>query len=60
MFAYIWLYICLKINTPGYVTVGEGWVTLSFFFILIIFAYTADKINSYLEDAKKSQEELEQ
>ena len=59
LFAYIWLYICLKLNTPGYVTVEEGWVTLVFFFILIIFAYTADRINTYLEDAKKTSEELE-
>lgn len=45
MFAYIWLYMCLSINTPGFVTVGEASWTLGFFFILLVLAFGADKYN---------------
>ena len=54
IWAYVWMFICLKINGANEVSLGEAWATLAFFFILIIFAYTADKINKYLEDARKS------
>lgn len=45
MFAYIWLYMCLSINSPGFVTSGEAWSTLGFFFILLVLAFIADKYN---------------
>jgi len=45
LFAYLWLYICLQVTTPGYVTRVEGWLTLSFFFLLLILAFGADKYN---------------
>jgi solute carrier family 8 (sodium/calcium exchanger) len=45
LFAYLWLYICLQVTTPGYVTRVEGWLTLGFFFLLLILAFGADKYN---------------
>lgn len=40
VFAYIWLYLCL---IDQKVSVTEAWLTLSFFFILVILAFAADK-----------------
>lgn len=54
LFAYIWLYLCLSSISPGYVTLAEGWLTLSFFFFLIVFSYWADKLNQYIEENKKT------
>lgn len=60
MWAYIWLFICLDVSTENEVTLAEGWWTLIFFFILIVFSYTADKIHDHFENKKKSNEELEE
>ena len=57
VFAYIWLYLVLAEFTEGVVESWEAWLTLVFFFLLIIFSYSADKINSFFEDKKKTQEE---
>lgn len=40
LWAYIWLFICVKDST---VTPAEAWLTLAFFFILIIMSFGADK-----------------
>lgn len=45
IFAYIWLFMCLSINSKGQVTVSEAGWTFGFFFILLVLAYGADKIN---------------
>lgn len=45
IFAYVWLYVCLAINSPDEVTVTEAALTLSFFVILLILAFLADKYN---------------
>lgn len=45
VFAYIWLYMCLSINSPGEVTVKEASWTFGFFFILLILAFASDKFN---------------
>jgi len=45
VFAYVWLYMCLAINSPGEVTIAEACWTMSFFFILLILAFCADKYN---------------
>ena len=45
IFAYIWLYICLQINSKGIVTVAEAVLTMAFFFILLALAFGADKYN---------------
>ena len=60
LFAYIWLYICLKgSSSPELVTPAEGWLTLIFFFLLVICAYITDKINQHFEESKKTQAEIE-
>ena len=43
VFAYIWLYVCLL---DGEVTPVEAWLTLAYFFIMLICAYIADKCNA--------------
>lgn len=43
LIAYIWLYICLQDQN---VTPAEAWITLGFFFVLIVMAFAADKYNS--------------
>jgi len=60
LWAYIWLFICLDVSSENEVTLAEGWWTLIFFFLLIIFSFTADKINSYFEEKKKTNEQLEE
>jgi len=46
IFAYLWLYICLVVQTPGIVTTSEAWLTLIFFCILVALAYIADRITA--------------
>ncbi len=46
MFAYIWLYVVLQLWTPGFVTLSEAIITLLFFVLLIIIAFTADRFNA--------------
>jgi solute carrier family 8 (sodium/calcium exchanger) len=60
LWAYIWLFICLTVNSPDYITLSEGWWTLIYCFFLVIFAYTADRIYACIEDKKKSFEEIEE
>lgn len=45
VFAYIWMYYCLSIGTPGEVTTTEAYWTFGYFFILLILAFSADKFN---------------
>lgn len=45
IFAYVWLYLCLVVNTKGEVTVTEASWTLSYFVILLVLAFCADKYN---------------
>ena len=44
LFAYIWLYICLQVSSPGEITLAESIMTLLFFFMMILCAYIADKL----------------
>jgi solute carrier family 8 (sodium/calcium exchanger) len=60
LFAYIWLYLVLSSISPGEVTMAEGWLTLVFFFLLIVFAYWADKVNAYIEENKQTTDEIEE
>jgi len=53
MFAYAWLFIVLKVWTPGFVTVIEALLTLVYFFVLIAFAYCADRIRSIQLEKEK-------
>ena len=45
VFAYVWMYYCLSINTPGEVDTTEAYLTFGYFFILLILAFAADKFN---------------
>lgn len=47
IWAYLWLLIVLKFWTPDYVSLTEAVLTLIFFFLLVIIAFTADKFNEY-------------
>jgi len=45
IWAYIWVFIVLKIWTPDYVSLTEAVLTLIFFFITIILAFTGEMIH---------------
>ena len=45
VFAYVWLYYCLSIGTPGEVTTTEAYWTFGYFIILLILSYSADRYN---------------
>lgn len=45
VFAYIWLFLCLAVNSEDQVTIAEACLTFGFFFILLILAFSADKYN---------------
>ena len=49
LFAYSWMYICLELWTPNEVDPIEAWLTLSFFIVLIVIAFGADKYGQYKE-----------
>lgn len=44
IFAYVWMNICLADNI---VTTTESWLTLAFFFILVILSYSADRYKDW-------------
>lgn len=44
IFAYSWMYFCLEISSPNYVTPFEAFMTLFFFFLLVIMAFGFDKL----------------
>ena len=60
IFAYIWMYIVLKVWSPDYVTIPESILTLIFLGLLIAFAYCADKWNQGKKNLNKTAEELEE
>lgn len=60
LWAYIWLYLILIIWSEDEIELWEAWCTLIFFFILIIAAYSADRMNNFLVNARKTQEQLKQ
>ena len=45
MWAYIWLLIVLKFSTPDYVSLTEACLTLIFFFVLIVVAFSFNKLH---------------
>lgn len=45
IFAYVWLFICLAVNSPDEVTVSEAVWTFAFFFLLLFLAFGMDKYN---------------
>lgn len=60
VFAYIWMYYCLAVSTPGQVTVTEAYWTFSFFFILLILAFGADKLNQKKKKKMTEEEEADE
>ena len=53
LWAYLWMYWCL---VDAAVIVNEAVLNAVFFALLIIFAYSADRINAYLENQRRDQE----
>jgi solute carrier family 8 (sodium/calcium exchanger) len=45
IFAYVWLFLVLAVISPHEVTILEAWLTLIFFFVLLIMAYGMDRLN---------------
>jgi magnesium/proton exchanger len=60
MWAYIWLFLVLTVWSPEHVSLAEGWWTLVFFFALILFAYTADRVNNCFERKRRTHEQIEE
>ena len=56
MWAYIWLFLVLTVWSPEAISLSEAWWTLIYFFALIIFAYTADRVNSCFERKRRTHE----
>jgi len=38
----------------------EAWITMVFFCLLILIAFIADKINQFIEDITKSQDDIDE
>jgi len=57
IFAYVWLYLCLTVISPGKVTRVEAWITIGFFLLLLILAFGADKYNQIKVERAKSDDE---
>lgn len=53
IWAYVWLLIVLKFWTPNYVSLTEAVLTMIFFFLLIMIAFSADKINQRIQRSKE-------
>lgn len=60
LFAYLWMYSCLQVTSPGYVTTTEAYITLAFFVLLLILAYAGDRYRARqkkrMADAKEEEE----
>jgi len=57
LWAYIWMWICVA---DSYISVAEGIMTCVFFVLLIVIAFTADKLNKYRMSQRMSHEEQEE
>jgi|AntRauTorckE6833_2_1112554.scaffolds.fasta_scaffold263508_1 solute carrier family 8 (sodium/calcium exchanger) len=56
LLAYIWLFLVISVISKEYIELWEAILTLSFFFILVICAFIADKINEKRAAKKKKLE----
>ena len=50
VFAYIWLFLCLSVNSENEVTITEACWTFGFFFILLVLAFGMDKYNRFKKE----------
>jgi len=57
VFAYVWLFLVLQVISPGEVELWEAILTFSYFVILVILAYAADRYKASQVDHEKQQEE---
>lgn len=57
LWAYIWMYLTLQVWSPEKIEYWEAWSTLAFFFILVILAYSADRINHAITNAFKTEQQ---
>ena len=57
IFAYAWMYFCLELNTPDYVTPMEAWLTLIYFVLLVTLAFGFDKFQQNKD--KKAEEKVD-
>ena len=60
LFAYIWLYLVLKVITPNEVEIWEAVLTFVFFPILLIVSYAADRCSTYYKEKEASETEIEE
>jgi len=44
-FAYVWFFVVLCVSTPGFIDFWEAVITLSLYFILILFVYVTEKVS---------------
>lgn len=47
IFAYVWMFIVLKLWSPDEVEIAEAILTLVFFILLVVLAFSADKYNEH-------------
>ena len=48
VFAYIWLVFIISVWTPNLVTIPEAVLTFLFFPVLVLAAYSADKVRAFI------------
>lgn len=60
IFAYVWLFLCLQVMSPGEVTVEEASWTFGFFFILLVIAVGADKYRQAIKRKEADAQKTEQ
>ena len=53
IFAYIWLFICLEVWSADKISLAEALITFSYFWILLICAFIADKCRQRSNDRKR-------
>ena len=59
IFAYVWLFIVLKVWSKDEIEIVEAVLTLLFFIILIVLAFVADKYNAYKKKKAAKKRALE-
>ena len=65
LWAYIWLFICLSVNSPEQVDIPEAWITFVSFILLVVIAYMCDRwfykrLDSIKSDEQKLLDEKDQ
>ena len=59
LWAYVWLFICLDVLSPGEVDIAEAWITFASFIFLVLIAFAADKwFYKKMDDTKSAEQNL--